>query len=128
MDTSFLVDLLRGKQDAIRELEKIENEGERITTTPISASELFEGAYNSMNSEKESERVRQLLRRIELLGFSIQVCEKYGKLAHELKSLGKQIGDLDTLIASLAMAHNEAILTANVHHFNRIPGLIVRAW
>jgi tRNA(fMet)-specific endonuclease VapC len=128
MDTSFLVDLLRDNIHAIEELEKIENEGERITTTPISVSELFDGAYRSRNREKEIDRIRELLGRIELLDFSIQSCEQYGKLANELRSLGRKIGDLDTLIASLALSNGESILTANITHFNKIPGLIVRTW
>ena len=128
MDTSFLVDLLRGKQDAILKLEKIESDAERITTTPISASELFQGAYNSKNSEAEVDKVRELLKRVELLEFTVHACEKYGKLANELKSLGRKIGDLDTLIASVALSHDEPILTANVNHFSKVPGLIVRSW
>jgi tRNA(fMet)-specific endonuclease VapC len=128
MDTSFLLDLLRGKRNAILELEKIENDGERITTTPISASELFEGAYRSKNSELEVGKVRELLRRVELLEFTSHACEIYGKLANELKSLGRKIGDLDTLIACVALSHNESILTANVNHFRKVPGLIVKNW
>jgi tRNA(fMet)-specific endonuclease VapC len=128
MDTSFLVDLLRGREEAFRELEKAENEGERISTTAISVSELFEGAYKAKHSEKEVEKVRQLLRRITLLDFSTQACETYGKLANELRSLGRQIGDLDTLIASIALTHNEPILSRNIGHFQKVPGLTVRTW
>ncbi|HKW04203.1 MAG TPA: hypothetical protein VJN71_02780, partial [Nitrososphaerales archaeon] len=47
--------------------------------------ELFEGAYNSRNIEGESKKVRDLLKRVELLEFSAQSCEKYGKLANDLK-------------------------------------------
>lgn len=128
LDTSFLVDLLRGKEKAIQELLRVENEGERIATTPISASELFEGAYKSGDAEGETEKVRELLRRLVLLELSIEACERYGKLAKELRSLGRQIGDLDTLIASIAMTHNEPILTRDVVHFGKVPGLIVRTW
>ncbi len=128
VDTSFLIDLLRGKEKAIQELLRIENGGERIATTPISASELFEGAYESSNAERETAKVRELLRRLALLEFSTEACEKYGRLATQLRSLGAQIGDLDTLIASIAMTHNESILTRNVNHFGKVPGLIVRTW
>jgi tRNA(fMet)-specific endonuclease VapC len=128
MDTSFLVELLRGKENALRELEKIEDANERITTTPISAAELFEGAYISRNSEIECQKVRELLKRIELLEFSVQACEKYGKLSKQLRSIGKKIGDLDTLIACVAMSCDEPILTSDASHFNLVPGLIVRSW
>jgi tRNA(fMet)-specific endonuclease VapC len=128
MDTSFLVDLLKGNRAALRELEKLESDGESSTTTAISASELFEGAYNSKEKEKETKNVRELLGRIQLLDFDIGACERYGQLSRELRSLGRAIGDMDTLIASLAISHNEPLLTADIRHFSRVPGLIVRTW
>jgi tRNA(fMet)-specific endonuclease VapC len=128
LDTSFLVDLLRRDEKALLELEKLESAGERISTTPISVSELFQGAYASRNSEEQIEKLREVMKRVELLDFSMESCERYGKLANELRSLGRKIGDLDTLIASLALSQNESVLTANVRHFNKIPDLIVRTW
>ncbi len=128
LDTSFLVSLIRRDQSALDELKKIESEGQKITTTPISACELFEGAYKSKKVGKEVGKVTEILRRVKLLDFSLEVCERYGKLIRELKSVGRPIGDLGTLITSLALTSNEPILTANVEHFSKVPGLIVRTW
>jgi predicted nucleic acid-binding protein len=35
------------------------------------------------------------------------------------------IGDLDAMIASFALTHNEPPLTVNKKHFEKVPGLIV---
>jgi len=43
-DTSFLVALIRRDRAAISKLEMMEAEGVTMTTTPVSACELFEGA------------------------------------------------------------------------------------
>jgi len=128
LDTNFIIDLIRGDQSALAELRRIESEGSSITTTPISACELFEGAYKSKQASKEVIKVREILDRIDLLDFSLASCELYGKLLHDLKSVGRDIGDLDTLIASIALSHNEPVLTQNVSHFNKVPGLILRTW
>ena len=78
--------------------------------------------------DKEIAKVTEVLKRTQLLDLSLEACERYGKLSRDLKSSGKQIGDLDTLIASIALTHNESILTANVDHFQRVSGLIVKRW
>ncbi len=129
LDTSFLVDLIRGDQAAIAELKRIEfDENSTLTTTPISACELFAGAYRSKQEEREVQKVNQILRRIKLLDFSLSSCERYGKLTQDLRTAGGPIGDLDALIASIALTNNEPILTQDVVHFGKVPGLIVRTW
>ena len=129
LDTSFLVDLIRRNQSALAELKRIESDGNSIlTTTPVSACELFEGAYRSKQVEIEVEKVNEILRRVKILDFPLAACERYGKLARDLRSAGRQIGDLDTLIASIALTSNEPILTQDVDHFGKVPGLIVRTW
>ena len=128
LDTSFIVDIIRGNTGALQELKRLENEGASITTTAITASELFEGAYGSRQPEKEVSKAKAIIQRIELLEFTLDVCEKYGKLSSKLRLTGRTIGDLDTLIASAALAYNELLLTSNVEHFNRVPNLIVKNW
>jgi len=73
-------------------------------------------------------KVREILRRIQLLTFTPEACERYGKLARDLKTAGHMIGELDTLIAGLALSYNEPIMTSNVKHFRQIPGLLVQTW
>ncbi|MGI0079371.1 MAG: type II toxin-antitoxin system VapC family toxin [Nitrososphaerales archaeon] len=124
LDTSFIVDIIRGNAGALQELKRLENKGSSITTAAITTCELFEGAYGSEQPEKEVSRVKAIVHRIELLEFTLDVCERYGKL----KSAGRTIGDLDTLIASAALVYNEPLLTSNIEHFNRVPNLIVKDW
>jgi len=38
------------------------------------------------------------------------------------------IGEFDALIASIALAHNERVVTRNVKHFSRVRGLEVEKW
>ena len=99
-----------------------------MKTTPISASELFEGAYSIRGRKGEVEVVRATLEHLELLELSIPVCEKYGRLTNELGSKGSPIGDLDALIASAAIVHRQILLTKNKKHFDRVPGLVTESW
>ena len=127
-DTSFLVDLIRRNPSAETKLQFFLDRGDSLTTTPVTAAELFEGAYSSKKSRVELERVRGLLEHLELLALSIPVCERYGQLVNEMRSTESPIGDLDTLIASAAIVNRTILLTKDRKHFDRVPGLVVQSW
>jgi len=128
LDTSFIIALIRRDPRAERKLEEYVGKGARLSTTPITACELFKGAYKSKRRDLEVRKVREMLARLEILGFSIDSCERYGKLVNDLELAGSPIGDLDAIIASLALTHNESVATADKEHFERVPGLIVESW
>ena len=128
LDTTFLVDLVRAKPEAERKLLHYLESDERITTTPVNAAELFDGAYSTRSRRTEAERVGGLLEHLELLELSLDVCEKYGRLVNDLKAKGSPIGDLDTLVASTAIVHRQVLLTRNKAHFEKVPGLVVESW
>lgn len=128
VDTSFLIALIRRKPEAERRLESYTQEEEEISTTPICACELFAGAYMSTGRDLEIKRVKGLLSRMRLLEFTIQACERFGKIRHEMEAAGTPIGDLDIMIASIALAHNQPIVTRDIGHFEKIPGLTVETW
>jgi tRNA(fMet)-specific endonuclease VapC len=109
-------------------LESFVQVGERITTTPICACELFAGAFKAKKRDLEIRRVKEFLSRMELLEFSTQACERFGRVRSELESMGTPVGDFDIMIAAIALAHNEAVLTDDVEHFQRISGLTVETW
>src|SRR5207249_10644030 len=97
LGTCFLVDLVRRNYAAERKLQFYRERDELLKTTPISAAELFEGAYSIRGRKGEVEVVRATLEHLELLELSIPVCEKYGRLTNELGSKGSPIGDLDEI-------------------------------
>jgi tRNA(fMet)-specific endonuclease VapC len=49
-----------------------------------------------------------------------------GELDAAIKS--SPIGESDLLIASIALANKQALITKNKKHFERIPGLQVEGW
>jgi len=127
-NTSFLIDLVRRRPEAEEKLREHLENGDPLTTTPVSAAEAYEGVFSPRSRKGEFERVDGLLRHLELLNVSLAVCEKYGRLTNELRAKGVPVGDLDTLIASTAMIHRQILLTRNKAHFNRVPGLVVESW
>lgn len=128
LDTSFLIDFLRGSASAEKKLRYYTESYEPLTTTPINAAELFKGAYLAKGRKAEVAKAKGMLEHLELLDLSVAVCEKYGSLISELRSKGPPIGDLDTLIASAAIVHRQILLSRNKAHFERVPGLALDSW
>ncbi len=128
LETDFLVALIRKDADAITKLRKLVESGERLTTTPINAAELFKGAYLSEKVEENLKKVRGIFARLDILEFNLSATEIFGKVSAELEREGKPVGVMDALIASVALAHNERIVTRNIKHFGRIKGLEIEKW
>ncbi|MDI9610731.1 MAG: type II toxin-antitoxin system VapC family toxin [Archaeoglobales archaeon] len=128
LETDFLVALIRKDDKALSKLRELVEKGERISTTPINCAELFKGAYMSENVEENLKKVRGIINRLDLLDFNLNASEIYGRIALELKKDGEPIGEMDALIASIALSHNERIITRNFKNFARIRGLEVESW
>lgn len=46
----------------------------------------------------------------------------------DLRQRGQPIGEVDTLLAGTALAHGLAVVSRNIAHFARVPGLVVVDW
>lgn len=122
LETDFLVDLLRNKKEAKSKLEELVKKDLEITTTPVSLSELFHGAFKSKKQEK-IEKVERIMTGINLLEYDSFASKKSGEIMALLDERGEKIGDKDTLIAGIALRHGEKIITRNISHFRKIPEL-----
>ena len=123
VDTTLLIDLLRGKQEAIEVIRKVESRP--LFTSEINVFELIEGVYASnLKVENHLEKVFALLTRITVLPFDRKAALAAGKISGILTKEGKKIGEVDCLIAGVALANGlHEIITENKEHFMRIPGL-----
>ncbi len=63
-----------------------------------------------------------------VLPFDEEAAEEYGRLGAHLEAQGTPIGEADTQIAAIALANDLTVVTGNVRHFERVPGLNVENW
>ncbi len=52
-----------------------------------------------------------------ILGTSVEVWREFGRMRHELQSLGRPQADMDILIAATALTHRLTLVTRNTKHF-----------
>lgn len=66
---------------------------------------------------------RRYLSQFEELTLTDPIMERFARLRSNLRSQGQLIPDLDLLIAATTLDHGLILMTGNVRHFQRIPGL-----
>ena len=120
LDTSFLVDLLRGREEASEKLCQLEEEYDLVCTTSMNVLELYKGAHLSAKKHQNLENLRKILDQILVLSITEETYEIFGAISAWLKSEGGPIGDFDLVIASIALVYGAAIVT-NDQHLKRVP-------
>ena len=96
--------------------------------TAITIAELHFAAANSERPEQNLERLRQFLAPFQTFPFTGAAADHYGSIQRYLTVTGQPIGIMDTLTAATARAVGATIVTNNMKHFTRVPGLRVENW
>ena len=65
---------------------------------------------------------------MEIADFTAEDAAASGRLGADLRVSGSPIGDIDTLIAGQALARGWTVVTRNIRHFGRVPGLKLIDW
>jgi tRNA(fMet)-specific endonuclease VapC len=109
----------------------------RLADVPRSASfasevTLFEMRFGAMLRDDAAVFWNRLEERIlpavEWLPMGRAVLLRGADLAADLQSKGAVIGNEDCWIAATAIEHRLILVTRNVRHFSRIPGLKIENW
>ena len=125
LDTNICIELLRGN-DVIRK--RIEEAGpQNCRISEITVAELYYGASKSVRSFEKKQDIRFLLEIFDLVLMSPALAE-YGEIKAFLEKQGNGIDEFDLLIAATAIEGGFILVSNNIKHFRRIPGLILEDW
>jgi tRNA(fMet)-specific endonuclease VapC len=128
LDTNIMVSLLKGDEEAKTSIRSLEESGEKLSTTAITAYELLKGAQISSKSDENVTKVRALLLSLEVLGLSLETCDQAAKIYKELRQRGKKmIGEYEVLIAAIVRAFDEKLVSRDAH-FKSVRDLRVMSW
>ena len=125
LDSDILIDNLNGRRDAILALSKIQD-GE-VSTTTVNAFEVLFGAFNS-GIQSRVDSVRRLISELKIMDFDLHAAEKTALLQAVLKNKGMLLDSRDAMIAGIVLSRGATLVTRNLKHFNRVPGLKVVKW
>jgi len=100
---------------------------EEVAIASITASELLHGVHRA-NVEHRARReafVESILTVVPILDFDLLAARAHARLWAELARAGSDIGPHDRLVAATAISLGWRVVTTNVRHFERVPGLDV---
>ncbi len=125
-DTDAISELLRKAPLAayVAWLAKVPRE-EQFTSAVV-VGELFRGALRSPERDRHLRNIEErVLPAVTVLPFDLPVARAYGEIHAALEKAGRPLADADVQIGATALRHDLALVTGNVRHFSRIPGLRV---
>ena len=129
LDTTFIIDLLRGKNLGVKEkAEELDHLFETKAVVSVSVMELWRGALQSVRREEEQNKINELIKSFLVYPFDEKTARESGEIEADLIKKGEIIDLEDIMIAGVAKVHNETVLTRNVKHFERISGLRVETY
>jgi predicted nucleic acid-binding protein len=127
LDTTFLVDLLREARrrpgPATAFLDSMEDQG--LWISPYVLCELYAGAELSADPAREAQAVQRVCSALQVCLPDERFPPVYGRLLATLQKSGRIIATMDLLIAASALVDEAPLVTRNLGHFSRVPGLKV---
>lgn len=118
LDTSVLIDHLRGDPAARGALAGAAAEGRRLTASVVVKVEILAGMRPT-----EEAVTRRLLDAVEWLPVGDDIAELAGQLANRYLRSHPGVDPVDYIIAATALTHDGSLWTRNVKHFPMFDGL-----
>lgn len=128
-DTDTLSNIIKQKPSQ-RLIEKLQYLSKAVQfTTAINVGEIYFGAFRS---PKKQEILRafteSVFPNIHILPFDRESGQVFGIVKAELEKSGIGCSEPDLRIAAITMQHQLTLITGNIKHFKRIPGLKMENW
>lgn len=126
-DTDVLSELMRARPSPVlvARLRRI-GVGDQATTS-ITLGEIAYGA-RKVGKPALYDRAIGLMKGVRVLDFDRAAAERYGALRADLERAGSRLADPDLRIAAIVVTHHATLVSGNVRHFARVPGLVVEDW
>jgi len=135
LDTNHFAELVHDTERSARLKQRFTASKAEVLTTIITAQEVSEGwsafiRKQKAGSEKQIHGYAQfqhsleLLMELTLLPFDAQAAAVF----RDLRKHRPQAGTQDLKIAAIGIAHDATVLTRNLVHFTKVPGLRVANW
>jgi len=127
LDTDILSFFLRGDSNVVIAFEQYLVEHERINISIITYCEILSGLRHR-DARRQLDDFLELVSGSDVLPLTERSCSISADIYAQLRSQGRPIGDIDILIAGIALANDLTIATHNVRDFRHIPTLQIEDW
>jgi len=125
LDTNIVIAYLTGNQTVASQLKIHLPE---VAISSLVLAELRFGARASARRDENLDRLDQFLQIVEVAEFDTVSADAYSRVRLSLRQMGRPTGEMDLLIASVALANDAILITHNTKHFENIDGLTLEDW
>ena len=124
MDTCVCIALIKQVPSVVEHIRKVGVSECKISD--LTLGELYFGAFKSGRKEHFDD-VIEINKLFEQYPTTYSMRE-YGDVRWQLERIGQRIDSIDLLIGVTALHEDLTLVTGNVKHFERIPGLRIENW
>lgn len=112
LDTTVIIDFLRGKERTVSLLKELAEEGSSLGCCPINIAEVYSGMR-----EGEREVTEEFLESLEYHGLTKEIAKMAGEIRRRYLRKGVTIPLPDAMIAATAIANGLILLTDDKGHY-----------
>ena len=126
LDSNILIYFFKN-MGAVRQHVARQTDDDIRLCTPV-LWELLTGAYKSERPQSQLLKLQAVRQRFRVEVLDEAAADQAALARAHLEQRGTPIGNTDTLIAGIALAHDLTLVTRNVREFARVPGLRLDNW
>jgi len=112
LDTTVIIDYLRGKKEKVKFIKKLASEGLLLGCCLINIIEVYAGMR-----EKEREATEEILDSLEYYEVTKETAKKAGEYKRVYREKGVTLSLPDVTIAAVAISNNLILVTDNLKHY-----------
>ena len=132
LDSSFVIDIIKGVKEAVKKEQEIDNSNEEITIPAPVITEIIVGLHltrtKKYSSQEEKDKVMNLINSLHVLNLDKDSAILAGEIQADLENRGEVIDIEDIMIGAIAKCNGETIITRNKKHFEKIQGLKIESY
>jgi len=100
----------------------------QVHISVLTLGELLSWTLRSKSPPKYHQALLRLLTDLTVLDVDQAVANKFGEVRAQLLDQGQPVASVDVMIGATALIHGLTMVTHNVQHFSKIPGLTLDDW
>lgn len=129
VDTTFLIDALKGELSAAEKARELDEEG-GVATTAVNVYEIAYGVHSrKSDAAYRVDALERLLSNLDVLPLDQVSALRAAEITGGLDRTGEHVDPFDALIAGIALENGvDCLVTRNTKHFKRIKGLKIETY
>jgi tRNA(fMet)-specific endonuclease VapC len=127
LDTCICSYILKKRPQAVK-TRFDELEPDALCISAVTLAELYYGAARHPRGDAIRKEIDDFAARLSVVAWDETAADNYGTIRATLEKRGTPIGAMDMLIAAHARSIKAVLVTNDLRHFTKVPGLKVEDW